>query len=213
MISKHGSPSTTGQLGQYFFYIYSKTQLNADLWSYSKAVEKALEIAKKVASSKTVKGLSTAATAFGAGQQIYGFFHPHGQNNIKSREFEDEEDLFVRYINALDDLEAREPSRFGSAGSVFFYFYSKTQLNADLWSYSKVTRQAVKGLDTAVTALSAGQQIYGFFHPPVGQNNIKSRGFEDDEDLFVRDIGAFDDLKAREPFNYGSAASVFFLYL
>jgi hypothetical protein len=131
-----------------------------------------------------------------------------GQNNIQSRRFEDEEDLFVRDIDAFDDLEAREPSKFGSAGSVFFYIYSKTQLNADLWSYRKATRQVVKGLDTAATALSAGQQIYSFFHPPVDQNNIKSRGFEDDEDLFVRDIGAFDDLEAREPFNYGSAAAL-----
>ena len=67
-------------------------------------------------------------------------------------------------------------------------------------------------LDKAATALSAGQQIYNFFKPPVSQNNIKSRGFEDDEDLFVHEIDAFDNLKAQEPStgNYGSAASVFF---
>ena len=135
-----------------------------------------------------------------------------GQNNIQSHRFEDKEDLFIHDIDAFDDFEAWKLSKFGSAGSVFFYIYSKTQLNADFWSYSKVTRQVVKGLDTAATALSAGQQIYNFFKPPVSQNNIKSCGFEDNEDLFVREIDAFDNLKAREPStgNYRSAASVFF---
>ena len=86
-----------------------------------------------------------------------------GQNNIQSRRFEDEEDLFIRDIDAFYDFKARELSKFRSAESVFFYIYSKTQLNADLWSYSKVMRQVVKGLDTAATALSAGQQIYSFW--------------------------------------------------
>ena len=59
------------------------------------------------------------------------------QNNIQSRKFEDEEDLFERDIDAFDDLEAREPSKFESTASVFFYIDNKIQLNADLWSYSK----------------------------------------------------------------------------
>ena len=39
---------------------------------------------------------------------------------------------------------------------------------------------------------------------------LKSRDFEDDEDLFVRDLDAFDDLEAREPGGVKAAKSVFF---
>ena len=110
-----------------------------------------------------------------------------GQNNIHSRRFEDEEDLFVRDIDTFDDLEAREPSKFGSAVSVFFYIDNKTQLNADLWSYSeafkfikkiggsKRTRRVAKGVNRAANAYGAGQQI---------SNTFQSRGLEDDEYLY-----------------------------
>ena len=49
-----------------------------------------------------------------------------------------------------------------------------------------------------------GQQIAGAF---------QSRGLDDNEDLFERDLdGAYDDLEAREPLGFRSAGSVF-LYL
>ena len=58
------------------------------------------------------------------GAQIY--------NTVHSRGLEDNEDLFVR------NLEARDPSELSAVGSVFFYTsFNKYPLNADLWSYSK----------------------------------------------------------------------------
>jgi hypothetical protein len=47
-----------------------------------------------------------------------------------------------------------------------------------------------------------------------GQNNLQSRGFVDGEDLFIRDLDAFDNLEARRwDIGFGSAGSVFFIYL
>ena len=50
-------------------------------------------------------------------------------------------------------------------------------------------------------------------------NNVQSRGFEDDEELFGRDLdteelfGREYDLEAREPLSFSSLGSVFFLYM
>jgi hypothetical protein len=55
---------------------------------------------------------------------------------LTRRGFADEEDLFVRDLEAFDDLEAREPG-LGSIKSVFIYIYNKYPLNADLWSYCR----------------------------------------------------------------------------
>ena len=49
-----------------------------------------------------------------------------------------------------------------------------------------------------------GQQIAGAF---------QSRALDDNEDLFVRDLDAFDDLETREPLGVKSVGSVFFIYL
>ena len=78
MISKHGSPPNSSQLCQLFFYIYSKTQLNADLWSYSKALEFAEKIGKSKRTRRVAKGVDRAATAYDVGQQISNTFQSHG---------------------------------------------------------------------------------------------------------------------------------------
>ena len=59
-------------------------------------------------------------------------------------------------------------------------------------------------------AADYGSQAYGAY------TAVKNRGLEDDEDLFVRDLDANDDLEAREPLGAGlfkGAGSVFFIYL
>ena len=61
----------------------------------------------------------------------------------------------------------------------------------------KHTRHAFKALDY-------GSQAYGA---------VQNRGLEDDEDLFLRDLDANDDLEARDPLGAGlfkGAGSVFF---
>ena len=47
-----------------------------------------------------------------------------------------------------------------------------------------------KHTQNALTAVDIASQVY---------NAVRSRGLEDDEDLFGRDLDAFDDLEAREP--------------
>jgi len=46
-----------------------------------------------------------------------------------------------------------------------------------------------------------------------GHNNLQSRGLVDEEDFFVRDLDAFDDIEAREPLGFKAAGSVFLIYL
>ena len=102
MISKHGSPPDLGQLGQYSLTIYNKYFLNADFWSYRKAFEFGKKIFKDKRTRRFAKGAGRFADGVDIGQQV--------ASNFQSRGFED----------AFDDLEAREPSRFKSAESVFF---------------------------------------------------------------------------------------------
>jgi hypothetical protein len=73
------------------------------------------------------------------GNELNGIRSGHAAlGGIQRRGFADEEDLFVRDLEAFDDLEAREP-KFGiaNAKSVFIYIYNKYPLNADLWAENK----------------------------------------------------------------------------
>ena len=105
MISKYGN---LVQLGQYFFIIsiYNKFSLDAILWSYRAA----LKWGTKVATSKNTKKAFKAAEV---GAQIY--------NTLTSRDLEDNDEYFVRDLDAFDDLEAREPGGLKAAKSVFFH--------------------------------------------------------------------------------------------
>ena len=158
-----------------FLTIYNEYPLNADLRSYSKA--------------------------FDFGEKIFEHKSKKGDRTFHSRGFEDEEDLFVRDIDAFDDLEEHEPFNFGPVVSVFLTIYNKYPLNADLRSYSKefeieekfLKDKIAKGANRFANAVDAFQ----------------SRGFEDEEDLSERDIDAFYDLEAREPWYIGPAVSVF----
>ena len=60
-----------------------------------------------------------------------------------------------------------------------------------------------KNTEHLKTAVNVGTQAYQM---------VKSRGLEDEEDLFVRDLNAVDDLEVREPAgNYMKAiGSVFY---
>ena len=120
--------------------------------------------------------------------------------HLQSRGFEDDEDLFVRDIDTFDDLEAREPFDIGLAASVSLIIYNKYLLNADLWSYSKEFEFGEK-MFTHKSGNDARRSPWTF--------RIHPRGFEDEEDLFERDIDAFYDLEAREPWNYKPIVSVF----
>ena len=88
--------------------------------------------------------------------------------------------------------------------SQYFLIYNKYPLNVDLSSYREAFEFGKR--------IFKGKHIKGFADGvDIGQqvaSNFQSRGFEDNEDLFGRDMDAFDDLEAREPLNIGSAASV-----
>ena len=65
----------------------------------------------------------------------FRFGHPcasaFDHSNFQSHDFVDEEDLFVRDLDAFDDLEARELLQIMEAESVFFLsIYNKCPLNA-----------------------------------------------------------------------------------
>jgi hypothetical protein len=92
-------------------------------------------------------------------------------DNLQSRGFEDEEDLFVR-DDAFDDLEAREPGKFGALSSAF-------KIGKKIAGH-KNTKNAFRALDYSQQAYGAVQQF----------RQLRSRGFEDDEDIFVRDLDA-----------------------
>jgi len=98
-----------------------------------------------------------------------------GQNNLQSRGFVDDEDLFVRDLDAFDDLEAREPLRFNlkSAGTVMRFG-------------TKVAKH--KNTKHFLTGVDYGNQI---------ASTVQSRGLEDNEDLFGRDLDA-EELFGRE---------------
>jgi hypothetical protein len=103
------------------------------------------------------------------GQQLY--------DTVNSRALEDDEDLFVRDLDVVDDLEARGPPGLGiKSASKILSFGRKA-------SKSKHTGRFLDGLDY-------GQQAY---------DAVNSRGLEDDEGLFVRDLDGVDDLEARGP--------------
>ena len=63
-----------------------------------------------------------------------------------------------------------------------------------------------KNTKHVMTAVDTASQVYGAYQM------VKSRGLEDEEDLFVRDLNAVDDLEVREPAgNYMKAiGSVFY---
>ena len=79
-------------------------------------------LAKHKHTRHAVKALDTAS-------QVYG-----DVQTMNSRDLEDNEDLFVRDFDAVDDLEAREPAGnyMKAVGSVFI-LYNKYPLNADIW--------------------------------------------------------------------------------
>jgi len=114
-------------------------------------------------------------TAVDIGIQAYTAYQ-----SVNSRGLEDDEDLFVRDLDALDDLEAREPG-----GGAFKAVTGAFKFGMRLGKH-KHTRHALKALNTASDVVGDVQ-------------TLNSRGLEDDEDLFVRDLDALDDLEAREP--------------
>jgi hypothetical protein len=116
------------------------------------------------------KDAKTAFTAFIYGSQMFA-------KPKQSRGLEDDEDLFVRDLDVVDDLEAREPLNFKSAGSIFN------------WGKKAAKHKHAK---TAFKAVDYGSQMSQTY-----SDMKQSRGLEDDEDLFVRDLDAFDDLEAR----------------
>jgi len=106
-------------------------------------------------------------------------------DNLQSRGFLDEKDLSVRDLGASDDLEAR--SKFSAAAdAVKFVIHHKN------------TARAVKAAGYA----QDGANAYGMVQ------SLRSRSLEDayGEDLFERDLDAFDDLEARSKFSAAADA-------
>jgi len=130
------------------------------------------DVEARTISSKSAKQFKTAVDV---GIQAYSAYQA-----VKSRGLEDDEDLFVRDLDALDDLEAREPG-----GGAFKAVTGAFKFGMRLGKH-KHTRHALKALNTASDVVGDVQ-------------TLNSRGLEDDEDLFVRDLDALDDLEAREP--------------
>ena len=99
MISKHESPLVLRLqlLSQYLLSNYNNYPLNADISSYRSAYK----IGKEIAGHKHTKN---AFKAIDYGTQAYGMFK---QN--RGFEGDDAGDVFVRDLEASDDLEAREP--------------------------------------------------------------------------------------------------------
>ena len=99
MISKHGSLLVLRLqlLSQYLLSNFNNYHLNADIWSYRSAYK----IGKEIAGHKNTKN---AFKAIDYGTQAYGMFK---QN--RGFEGDDASDVFVRDLEASDDLEAREP--------------------------------------------------------------------------------------------------------
>jgi len=144
----------------------------------TKSATAAFKWGKRLAGHKNTKKALKAAQY---GQDIY--------NTVQSRGLEDDEDLFLRELDAFDDLEAREPIKFNTKSATAAFKWGKRLAK------HKNTKKALK-------AAEYGQDIY---------NTVQSRGLEDDEDLFLRELDAFDDLEAREPikFNTKSATAAF----
>ena len=90
MNSKHGSPLTLRHLSQYLLSIYNNYPLNADIRSYRSAYK----VGKRIAEHKHTKNAFKAAKY---GSEIYG--------NLNQRGFEDDEDIFVRDLDAEDLFE------------------------------------------------------------------------------------------------------------
>ena len=80
-------------------------------------------LAKHKHTRHAVKALDTAS-------QVYG-----DVQTMNSRDLEDNEDLFLRDLDAFDDLEVREPAgnSMKAVGSVFYSIYNKYPLIADIW--------------------------------------------------------------------------------
>jgi len=128
------------------------------------------------------KNTKHALKAFDTASDVYD-----GVQTLNSRGLEDNEDLFERDLDAFDDLEAREPGE-GSFKAL-----------GDAWKFGKMLSEH-KNTKHLMTAVDVGTQVYG------AVQMVKSRGLEDDEDIFVRDLDAFDDLEAREPAGGGLKA-------
>jgi hypothetical protein len=111
--------------------------------------------------------------AFDTASQVYD-----GVQTMNSRDLEDNEDLFVRDLDAFDDLEAREPAG-GSMKAV-----------SDAWRFGKMLSEH-KNTKHLMTAVDVGTQAYGAYQM------VKSRGLEDDEDMFERDVDT-EELFGRE---------------
>jgi len=136
-------------------------------------VGEAVKFGKMVATHKRTKKLATGvnrvATGVAVGQEIV--------NTLQSRGFEDEEDRFVRDLDAYDGLEAREPSRVGEA--IKF---------GKMVATHKRTKKIATGVNRVATGVAVGQEIV---------NTLQSRGLEEYEDLFGRDLDA-EELYGRE---------------
>jgi hypothetical protein len=127
-------------------------------------------------------------------------------DNVQSRGFEDDEELFGRDFDAGElfgrgyDLEAREPLSFSALGKM-----------AKLASHARQAHHVQKamrmGHHIAHTADQVGQ-VQDF------ASNFQNRGFEDDEDLFGRDLEAEElfgreyDLEVREPLSLSTVGKM-----
>jgi len=135
---------------------------------YGQALGDAWRFGEKIAKHKNTKHLMTAVDV---GSQAYGAYQM-----VKSRGLEDDEDLFVRDLDAFDDLEAREPGGKGELLSDAFKFGERIAKH--------------KNTKHLMTAVDVGSQAYGAYQM------VKSRGLED-EDIFERDLDT-DELFGRE---------------
>jgi len=134
------------------------------------AISDAFRFGKKLYEHKNTKHLMTAVDV---GTQAYGAYQM-----VKSRDLEDDEGIFVRDLDAFDDLEAREPGE------------GKISAISDAFKFGKKLYEH-KNTKHLMTAVDVGTQAYGAYQM------VKSRDLGDDEGVFERDLDA-DEFFGRE---------------
>jgi hypothetical protein len=147
-----------------------------------KAISTAFRFGKDLFHHKNTQRALTAAD-YGSQAYMYG---SQIKGALSSRDVEDNEDVFFRDLD--DDLETRAPLppiNMKALGTAF-------RFGKDLFHH-KNTQRALKAADYGSQAYMYGSQIKGA---------LSSRAVEDKEDVFDRDLDAFDDLEARQPSTY-----------